>query len=180
MATPENQVIALDAKTGSVLWRYRRSMPEGVVLLHPTSRGVALFGDKVFFAAGDAVLVALDARTGNQVWASQVADNSQGYYMSLAPLIVDGKVMVGASGGELGVRGFVAAFDTTNGRQLWKTYTVPAPGEPATLSRLTPSSPAQVSCSPSSCPANRPLGRTASRIRAQTSAKRSGSQKNRL
>ena len=130
VATPENQVIALDAKTGTVLWRYRRSMPEGVVLLHPTSRGVALSGDKVFFAAGDAVLVALDARTGNQVWASEVADNSQGYYMSLAPLIVDGKVMVGASGGELGVRGFVAAFDTTNGRQLWKTYTVPAPGEP--------------------------------------------------
>ena len=130
VATPENQVIALDPKTGTVLWRYRRSMPEGVVLLHPTSRGVALSGDKVFFAAGDAVLVALDARTGNQVWASEVADNRQGYYMSLAPLIVDGKVMVGASGGELGVRGFVAAFDTTNGRQLWKTYTVPAPGEP--------------------------------------------------
>ncbi len=130
VATPENQVIALDAKTGTVLWRYRRSMPEGVVLLHPTSRGVALSGDKVFFAAGDAVLVALDARTGNQVWASEVADNSQGYYMSLAPLIVDGKVMVGASGGELGVRGFVAAFDATNGRQLWKTHTVPAPGEP--------------------------------------------------
>ena len=100
VATPGNQVIALDAKTGQLLWRYRRPLPEGVVLLHPTSRGVALSGDKVLFAAGEAVLVALDAKSGSEVWTTKVADNSQGYYMSLAPLVVDGKVMVGASGGE--------------------------------------------------------------------------------
>jgi alcohol dehydrogenase (cytochrome c) len=130
VATPGNQVIALDIPSGQVLWRYQRELPEGVILLHPTNRGVALFGDRVFFAAGDAVLVALDARTGTPVWTATVADNRVGYYMSLAPLVADGKVIVGASGGEFGVRGFVAAYDPANGRQLWKTYTVPAPGEP--------------------------------------------------
>jgi alcohol dehydrogenase (cytochrome c) len=130
VATPGNQVIALDAKAGTVLWRYRRPLPEGVILYHPTSRGVALYGDKVFFASGDAVLVALDARTGKEAWTTQVADNTRGYYMTLAPLVASGKVMVGTSGGELGIRGFVAAFDPDTGKQLWKVYTVPAPGEP--------------------------------------------------
>jgi alcohol dehydrogenase (cytochrome c) len=130
VATPGNQVIALDAKSGGVLWRYRRPLPEDVVLIHPTSRGVALHGDKVFFAAGEAVLAALDARTGKEAWTAAVADNRSGYYMTLAPLVADGKVMVGVSGGELGIRGFVAAYDPETGRQLWKTYAVPAPGEP--------------------------------------------------
>ena len=130
VATPGNQVIALDARSGTVLWRYQRELPEGVVLMHPTSRGVALYRDRVFFAAGEAVLVALDVRTGLPAWTTTVADNRAGYYMSLAPMIADGKVLIGASGGEYGVRGFVAAFDPTDGRQLWKTHTVPAPGEP--------------------------------------------------
>jgi alcohol dehydrogenase (cytochrome c) len=130
VATPGNQVIALDAKSGSVLWRYKRPMPEDVVLLHGTSRGVALFGDKVFFAAAEAVLVALDAVTGREVWTATVEDNRKGYYMSVAPLVANGKVMVGASGGEMGVRGFVAAYEVDSGKQVWKTYTVPAPGEP--------------------------------------------------
>jgi alcohol dehydrogenase (cytochrome c) len=130
VATPGNQVIALDAKTGALLWRYKRPLPEDVVLLHGTSRGVALFGDKVFFAAAEAVLVALDARTGKELWTAIVADNKGGYYMSVAPLVAGGKVMVGASGGEMGVRGFVAAYDLDSGKQAWKTYTVPAPGEP--------------------------------------------------
>jgi alcohol dehydrogenase (cytochrome c) len=130
VATPGNQVIAIDAKTGGLLWRYRRPLPEDVILLHGTSRGVALYRDKVYFAAGEAVLVALDATTGKEVWTATVADNKQGYYMSVAPLIADGKVMVGASGGELGVRGFVAAYDAETGAPVWKTHMVPAPGEP--------------------------------------------------
>jgi len=130
LATPGAQVIAIDAKTGLLLWRYRRTLPEDIILLHPTSRGLALYGDKVYFAAPDAVLVALDARTGKEVWATKVADNRQGYYMSLAPLVAGGKVMVGASGGELGIRGFVAAFDPDTGKEQWRTYTIPAPGEP--------------------------------------------------
>ncbi|MBW8860932.1 MAG: PQQ-dependent dehydrogenase, methanol/ethanol family [Acidobacteria bacterium] len=130
VTTPGNQVIAVEAKTGRLLWRYKRPLPEDVVLAHPTSRGVALYGDKIFFAAGEAVLVALDARTGKEVWTATVEDNRNGYYMTLAPLIADGKVIVGASGGELGVRGFVAAYDVDRGTQLWRTYSVPAPGEP--------------------------------------------------
>jgi alcohol dehydrogenase (cytochrome c) len=130
VATPGNQVIAIEAKTGVLLWRYKRPLPEDVILLHATSRGVALYGDKVYFAAGDAVLVALDAATGKEVWTAIVGDNKQGYYCSVAPLVAGGKVIVGASGGELGVRGFVAAFDAETGKPAWKTYMVPAPGEP--------------------------------------------------
>ena len=130
VATPGNQVIALEAASGRILWRYRRPLPEDVILIHPTSRGVALSGDKVFFASGDAILVALDARTGREVWTTRVEDNRNGYYMSLAPVVADGKVLVGVSGGELGVRGFVAAFDLETGKSIWKAFSVPAPGEP--------------------------------------------------
>ena len=129
-STPSHRVVAIDAKTGTILWRYIKEVAENVVAPHPTSRGVALYGDKVFFAANDAVLVALNARTGEQVWTAKVAENRNGYYMTLAPLVAGGKVMVGASGGELGVRGFVAAYDPDTGRESWRTYTVPAPGEP--------------------------------------------------
>src|SRR2546425_10466829 len=130
VATPGNQVIAIDAATGTLLWRYRRPLPEGTIVLHPTTRGVALFGDNVFFATNDAMLVAINAVTGNEVWVTKVEENKNGYYMSLAPLVADGKVMVGASGGELGIRGFVAAFALDSGKEVWRTYTVPAPGEP--------------------------------------------------
>jgi hypothetical protein len=94
VATPGNQVIALDARSGSLLWRYKRQTPEDIILLHATSRGVALYGDKIFFAANESVLVALEARTGKEVWTTRVAENKNGYYMSLAPLVADGKVMV--------------------------------------------------------------------------------------
>jgi alcohol dehydrogenase (cytochrome c) len=130
VATPGNQVLAIAAKTGAVLWRYKRSIPEDMTQLHPTSRGVGLWGDKVFFAATEAVLVALDAKTGKEAWTAKVEDYKKGYYMSIAPLVVDGRVMIGVSGGELGVRGFVAAYDGESGKELWRTFTVPAPGEP--------------------------------------------------
>lgn len=129
-STPSHRVVAIDARTGVILWRYIKEVADNVVAPHPTSRGVAVYGDKVFFAANDANLVALNARTGEQAWSARVAENRNGYYMTLAPLVAGGKVMVGASGGELGVRGFVAAFDPDSGKELWRTYTVPAPGEP--------------------------------------------------
>jgi len=99
VATPGNQVIAIEAKTGVLLWRYKRPLADDVILLHATSRGVALYGDKVYFASGDAVLVALDAATGKEVWTATVGDNKLGYYCSVAPLVAGGKVIVGASGG---------------------------------------------------------------------------------
>ena len=130
VSTPNNQVIAIDAKSGNLLWRYRRPRPAGAIVPHETNRGVALYGDKVFVAAAEAVLVALDARTGKELWATSVADNKSAYYITLAPLVAGGKVMVGASGGEFGIRGFVAAFDPDTGKEQWRTYTIPSPGEP--------------------------------------------------
>jgi alcohol dehydrogenase (cytochrome c) len=130
IATPSNQVIAIDAKTGRLLWRFRRPAPEGSNIPHQTTRGVALYGDKVFFAVGEAVLVAIDAKTGKEVWATKIEENKNGYYTTMAPLVADGKVLIGASGGEFGIRGFIAAFDPETGKELWKAYTVPAPGEP--------------------------------------------------
>jgi alcohol dehydrogenase (cytochrome c) len=130
VATPGNAMLAIEAKTGAILWRYKRTLPEDLVHLHPTNRGVALYGDNVYFVSADCVLVALDARTGKEVWTAKVDDYKKAYYMSLAPLIAGGKVILGASGGELGVRGFVAAIDAESGKEVWKTYTVPGPGEP--------------------------------------------------
>jgi alcohol dehydrogenase (cytochrome c) len=130
VTTPNGQVIAIDAKSGTLLWRYRRPRPPGALVPHETNRGVALYGDKVFYGAGEAALVALDARTGRELWATTVADNKSAYYVTLAPLVADGKVMVGASGGEFGIRGFVAAFDPETGKELWRTYTIPASDEP--------------------------------------------------
>jgi len=134
VTSPNGQVIALDVRSGNVLWRYRRPRPKGAVVPHETNRGVGLYGDKVFYAAGEAVLVALDAKTGKEVWATSVADNKgdgrQVYYMTLAPLVADGKILVGTSGADFGIRGFVAAYDPETGKELWRTYTIPAPGEP--------------------------------------------------
>jgi alcohol dehydrogenase (cytochrome c) len=130
MATPDNQVVAYDAVDGTELWRFTWTLPEGLIPVHPTNRGVALYGDKVFFATLDAHLVALDAKTGKQVWERKLANWEDGYYMTLAPLVVDGKVMAGVSGGEFGIRGFVEASDADTGAQVWKTFTIPAPGEP--------------------------------------------------
>jgi len=130
VSTPQNQVLAVDAKSGDVLWYYKKDLPDDLLQLHPTNRGVGLYEDKVYLATVDAHLVALDARTGKVVWDKTVEDYHQGYYCTLAPLIVRGKVMVGTSGGELAIRGFVQAFDARTGDTLWRTYTVPAPGEP--------------------------------------------------
>ena len=130
ITTPQNQVLALDAKKGDLIWRYRRELPEDLFQLHPTNRGVALYGDKLYLATVDAYLVALDAKTGEVVWEKEVENYLTGYYMTLAPLIAKGKVMVGMSGGELGIRGFIQAFDTETGESVWKTYTIPGPGEP--------------------------------------------------
>ncbi|MDT7838646.1 PQQ-dependent dehydrogenase, methanol/ethanol family [Aquabacterium sp. OR-4] len=130
ITTPGSQIVALDAKTGTELWRYKKQLPAELTQLHPTNRGVALYGDKLYFATLDCMLVALDAKTGKVLWEKPVENWKTGYYMTLAPLAAKGKIMVGSSGGEFGVRGFVAAYDAETGAQAWRTYTVPAPGEP--------------------------------------------------
>src|SRR5215831_18514570 len=130
VSTPQHQVLALDAKSGELLWRYKRDLPEDLFQLHPTNRGVGLYEDKVYLATLDAHVVALDAKTGKVVWDQTVENYKKGYYMTLAPLVAKGKVMVGVSGGELGIRGFVQALDAQSGKTAWKTFTIPAPGEP--------------------------------------------------
>jgi alcohol dehydrogenase (cytochrome c) len=130
VATPSGQVIALNAKTGDEYWRYKRQLPDDLFQLHPTNRGVGLWQDKVYLATTDDHLVALDAKTGKVVWDTKVQDYKKGQYLTLMPLIVDGKVIVGGSGGEFGVRGYVVAFDADTGKELWRTFTIPSPGEP--------------------------------------------------
>jgi alcohol dehydrogenase (cytochrome c) len=130
VATSYNQVIAMNARTGEQLWRFRSPSPPDARVPKPVSRGVALYGNKVFFALGEAVLVALDASTGKELWRTAVEDNQKGYYMTAAPLVADGKVIVGISGGDGPIRGFVAAYDPDTGAQVWRSFTIPAPGEP--------------------------------------------------
>ena len=130
ITTPGNLVYAIDATSGDLLWRYQHDLPETYIAFHRTNRGVALYGDKVYTATLDARVVALDATTGRKVWDSTVQDNNFGYYITMAPLAIDGKILVGTSGGELGIRGFIVALDAETGEEVWRTYTVPAPGEP--------------------------------------------------
>jgi alcohol dehydrogenase (cytochrome c) len=130
VTTPGAQLIALDAKTGTELWRYKKEISPELLQLHPTNRGVALYGDKVYLATVDAHLVALDAKTGKEAWIKPVGDWKALQYITLAPLAAKGKIMVGSSGGETGVRGFVAAYDAQTGNEAWRTFTTAAPGEP--------------------------------------------------
>ncbi len=130
ISTPQNQVLALNAKTGDQIWQYKREFPDDVQQPHPTHRGVALYGNRVYLATMDAHVVALDAATGKVVWDTKVDEYKNSYYFTLAPLIAKGKVMVGSSGGEFGIRGYIAALDAETGKEVWRTHMIPGPGEP--------------------------------------------------
>jgi alcohol dehydrogenase (cytochrome c) len=129
-----NRVYAVDVTNGHVLWKHEHKLPEdlsGVVLILPMNRDAALYKDKVYFGTLDAQLVALKAATGEMAWKTTVADYKDGYFFTMAPLTVKGKIILGTSGpGEMGPRGFIAAFDADSGKELWRTYTIPAAGEP--------------------------------------------------
>ncbi|MDH4457547.1 MAG: PQQ-dependent dehydrogenase, methanol/ethanol family [Nevskia sp.] len=133
ITTPMNHLIALDATTGAVLWTYVHDLSKAAlktVCCDVVNRGVALFENKVYMATLDNRLVALDGATGKVLWNQQLIGADIGYAMTLAPLVVKGKVIVGVSGGEYGGRGFIEALDAGTGKQVWKTYTIPAPNEP--------------------------------------------------
>jgi len=130
ISTPQNQVVALDAATGVEKWRFQHEISEELFQLHPTNRGVGLFGDNVYLATTDCKVVALNAETGKVVWETAVDDWKEGYYLTMAPLIAEGKVMVGTSGGEYGIRGHVTALNAKNGAVEWVLHTIPGPGEP--------------------------------------------------
>jgi alcohol dehydrogenase (cytochrome c) len=122
--------VALDAATGRSYWRYQHNpSTDARPCCGRVNRGLAILGDKVFMATIDAKLVALDAKTGQPVWQTVVADASKGYAMTLAPLAVKDKIIVGVAGGEYGIRGFIAAYDAASGKEAWRFYTIPGPGE---------------------------------------------------
>jgi alcohol dehydrogenase (cytochrome c) len=129
--TGGNDVYALDARTGKELWRHTRSVTRGLVddaAVH-RNRGVAILGTRIYMETDNAHLVCLDARTGWPLWDRSYAPGNKNYGATSAPLIVNGKVVVGTSGGDDGVRGFLAAFDAITGKEVWRFWTIPAPGE---------------------------------------------------
>ena len=122
---------ALDAVTGRAFWEYRRDLPDDLTYgaIAPVNRGFAILGNRLFMVTLDAHLLAFDRRTGEILWDVELADYRIGYSATLAPLIVEDKVVVGISGGEYATRGFIDAYDPATGNRRWRFNTIPAPGE---------------------------------------------------
>ncbi len=132
LVTGSDDVFALDAVTGQLLWTYGTRLPSGLsafVCCGWAQRGVALGDGKVFVAQLDNTVVALSQSDGHVLWQASNARWRDGYTTTMAPLYYDGLVIVGSSGGEFGVRGSVTAYDANSGRLVWRFYTVPAPGQ---------------------------------------------------
>jgi alcohol dehydrogenase (cytochrome c) len=127
-ATPNNVVVAVDLRTQKTLWRYEhKNAPVSTACCGPNNRGVAVSGGNVYVATLDAQLIALDQATGKEKWVVTVADPAEGYTETMAPLIIDDKVIIGSSGAEYGIRGFVRAYNAATGALVWNFYTIPAP-----------------------------------------------------
>ena len=126
-----NRAFAVDARTGRAIWRYQRALPDK---LQPccgmVNRGMAILGNRLFMATLDAHVIALDTKTGNLLWDITAADYRKAYTFTVAPLAVKNEVIVGVSGGEYGVRGFIDAYDAATGKRLWRFDTVAGPGAP--------------------------------------------------
>jgi len=130
--TAANECYALDAGTGREIWHYRRPRTKGLVgnAAGGINRGVAIAGDRVFMVTDHAHVIALNRFTGALQWETEMADWRQNYNATGAPLVVGNLVVTGTSGGDEGVRGFVAAYDQATGKEVWRFWTVPRPGEP--------------------------------------------------
>jgi alcohol dehydrogenase (cytochrome c) len=126
------RVVAIDVVTGDKIWTYDRTLPKdiGKSQAFHRSRGVAVYEDKVYWGTPDSFLVTLDARTGKLLWEAKTGDYTTGEGHIHPPLITQGKVFFGYSGGDSNSRGKIAAFDAKTGKEIWTTYTVPAAGEP--------------------------------------------------
>ncbi len=126
-----NDVMAVDAKTGRMYWLYRYTpSPNARVCCGANNRGVAVLGDTLFMGTLDAHLIAIDAKNGQPLWNVELADVRLAYSVTMAPLVVNDKIIVGVGGGEFGIRGFIAAYEPATGKEIWRFYTVPGPGEP--------------------------------------------------
>ncbi|MGH9722425.1 MAG: pyrroloquinoline quinone-dependent dehydrogenase [Bryobacteraceae bacterium] len=125
-----NAAYALDLLTGRALWRYSKPVPRGVQgCCGPVNRGFAVLGERLYKVNYEGALVALDLKTGGALWETTVADFKQGFSLTLAPLIVKNKVIVGIAGAEFGVRGHIDAYDAVTGERIWRFFTVAGPGE---------------------------------------------------
>jgi alcohol dehydrogenase (cytochrome c) len=125
-----NDIVALDAVTGRIFWIYSYSpAPQARLCCGRVNRGLAILGDTLFMGTIDAHIVAVDAKNGHLLWNTKVADPLAGYAITLAPLVVKDKVIVGTAGGEYGIRGFLAAYDVHNGKEAWRFNNIPGPGE---------------------------------------------------
>jgi alcohol dehydrogenase (cytochrome c) len=134
LTTSFNHVYAIDATTGQEYWHYKHKMgPVTTFCCGPNNRGVAIANGKLFMGTLDAKLVALDAHNGNILWSTKIADPEKGYSETMAPVAVDGKVLIGTNGGEYGIRGFVKAYDQDSGKLLWTFYTIPDKGSEGTF-----------------------------------------------
>jgi sulfocyanin len=129
MTTANSKVIALNAVTGQQMWRYEPTLTTTIICCGPNNRGVAVYGDRVFVGTLDDRLIALNQRDGTVAWETRIDDPAAGYSQTAAPLIADGKVIVGTAGAEYGIRGYLKAFNPQDGKLIWTWYTIPAPGE---------------------------------------------------
>ncbi len=128
---PPNDIVALDARTGRIFWTYEHDLPSGITACcGRVNRGLAILGDTLYMGTLDCRLMAFDAKTGKVLWDREVCDYASGYALAHAPLAVKDKIIIGTAGGELGIRGFLAAYDAKTGEQRWKFNTIPEPGEP--------------------------------------------------
>jgi alcohol dehydrogenase (cytochrome c) len=126
-----NDIVALDPVTGRVFWTYSYApSPLSRPCCGRVNRGVAVVGDTLFMGTIDAHLIAVDAKNGKPLWNVEVAKPEAGYAITHAPLVIKDKVIVGVAGGEFGIRGFIAAYDVKTGKEDWRFYTIPGPGEP--------------------------------------------------
>ncbi len=130
ISEPPSHAAALDLRTGRPLWMFRRIVPSDVrACCGQVNRGLAILNNTLYLATLDAHLLALDAKTGHLLWDTVVADYKTGYSITVAPLALDDKIIVGMAGGEYGVRGFLDAYDAKTGKRAWRFWTVPGPGE---------------------------------------------------
>ena len=129
--TSANDAYALDAQTGRTLWHYSRPVTEGLIddAAQHHNRGVGLWHSRVYLETDNAHLLCLDARSGHLLWDVAYTDGNKNYGATSAPLVVKDKIVVGTSGGDDGVRGFVAAYDAETGSEVWRFWTIPGPGE---------------------------------------------------
>jgi len=129
VTTPYNHVFALDAKTGTQKWHYEHKLGTTIFCCGPNNRGVGIDGSNVYMATLDAMLIAINKKTGELTWETEIADPEFGYSETLAPVVYKGKVIVGISGAEYGIRGFITAYDAKSGKKVWRWHTIPAPDE---------------------------------------------------